>query len=93
MNIPMDDCGAVVDRTVNNKGRHQYRVLSDEEKRILHTLKDVGVNFCGYIEKLTPPPGGPLPGATGPSMDPRCAALAKTKMEEAVMWAVRGITK
>ena len=100
MSIPTDDCvpgrttgaGAFSDDpTVNNKGRHQYRVLSDEEKRIVHTIKDVGANFCGYIDALLKQ--AQLPSGSGPALDPRCAALAKTKMEEAVMWAVRGLTK
>ena len=78
------------DRTCNNLMRHQYRILSDEEKRTVHNIKDAGANFCGYIDALLKPTQ--LTSLSGPAMDPRCAALAKTKMEEAVMWAVKALT-
>ena len=56
-------------RTVNNTMRHQYRVLSDDEKAAeLHAL----------IASATPS---------------RENSLAMTKVEEAVMWAVKHLTK
>ncbi len=67
------------ERTVNNDLRHQYRVLSDEEKRGMVNLKDIGAAFLNAIN-LHVPPG-------------REASLAKTKVEEAVMWAVKGLTR
>lgn len=66
------------ERTVNNDMRHQYRVLTDEEKRGMVNLKDIGAAFLNAIS-LHVPAG-------------REASLAKTKIEEAVMWAVRGLT-
>jgi hypothetical protein len=66
------------ERTVNNTMRHQYRVLSDEEKAQMQTIKDVGLQFHGLCESL------------GQSRE---LSLAKTKIEEAVMWAVKHITK
>ena len=81
------DCGAsdttlAVDsasdaRTVNNTVRHQYRVLSDAEKAQMVAIKDKGLEF------LT------LMGTLGKSRE---SSLAITKIEEAVMWAVKGIT-
>lgn len=65
-------------RTVNNTMRHAYRVLGDEEKKIMSDIKDMGLAFHDYCEKL------------GPSRE---LSLAKTKIEEAVMWAVKHITK
>jgi hypothetical protein len=68
------------ERTVNNTMRHQYRVLSDEEKEAMLWLKDQGLTMLEYID------------AHISRKAPREAAFAKTKMEEAVMWAVRGLT-
>jgi hypothetical protein len=65
-------------RTVNNTMRHQYRVLTDEEKLSMSMLKDMGAEFLIALKERVP---------AG-----REAALAQTKMEEAVMWAVKGLT-
>lgn len=64
-------------RTVNNTMRHQYRVLSDAEKANMQKIKDMGRDFHDFIAGL---------GAS------RETSLAKTKVEEAVMWAVKHIT-
>ena len=66
-------------RTVNNTMRHAYRVLSDEEKASMQEIKDMGLAFHDRIAKLSP-------------AGSREIALAKTKVEEAVMWAVKYIT-
>lgn len=65
-------------RTANNTMRHQYRVLSDEEKQRMQSIKDLGLAFHDLCE------------STGQSRE---LSLAKTKIEEAVMWAVKHITK
>lgn len=65
------------ERTVNNVMRHAYRVLSDEEKAQMQAIKDKGLELHDLIESV---------GAS------RELSLAKTKTEEAVMWAVKGIT-
>lgn len=64
-------------RTVNNVMRHAYRVLSDDEKAAMQQVKDQGLAFHDLI------------GALGQSRE---LSLAKTKVEEAVMWAVKHIT-
>lgn len=64
-------------RTVNNVMRHGYRVLSDDEKSAMQAIKDKGLELWHLIDSL---------GAT------RELSLAKTKAEEAVMWAVKHIT-
>ena len=69
--------GAGDDRVVNNTMRHQYRVLSEEEKANMSQIKDMGLAFHGTIDAL------------GSSRE---LSLAKTKIEEAVMWAVKHIT-
>ncbi len=65
------------ERTVNNVMRHAYRVLSDDEKLAMQKLKDMGLELHEFIEKL----GGS-----------REISVAKTKVEEAVMWAVKHLT-
>ena len=64
-------------RTVNNVMRHAYRVLSDDEKGHMQQIKDMGLVFHDFLSTL----GGS-----------RELSLAKTKVEEAVMWAVKHIT-
>lgn len=60
-------------RTVDNVMRHQYRVLTDTEKAQMQAIKDKGLELHDLIEGI---------GAS------RELSLAKTKTEEAVMWAV-----
>ena len=66
------------ERVVNNVMRHEYRVLTSDEKRQMKALKDVGLEFVEMCDVLG---------------NSRELSLAKTKMEEAVMWAVKHITK
>jgi hypothetical protein len=66
------------ERTVNNDVRHQYRVLNEREKAGMVRLKDFGLELLNAIDSIVP---------AG-----REASLAKTKVEEAVMWAVKGLT-
>lgn len=65
------------ERTKNNAVRHTYRVLSDEEKAQMQAVKDDGLALLARIE------------ACGSSRE---LSIAKTKTEEAVMWAVKHIT-
>ena len=65
-------------RTINNVMRHAYRVLSDQEKSDMQALKDSGLLMFQQI------------GALGESRE---LSIAKTKIEEAVMWAVKHITR
>lgn len=66
------------ERTANNVMRHEYRVLSDAEKAQMQAIKDQGLAFVEYCDNV------------GSSRE---LSLAKTKMEEAVMWAVKHITR
>lgn len=65
------------DRTVNNVMRHAYRVLTAEEKVLMQKLKDDGLAFWNVIDGI------------GESSE---LSVAKTKIEEAVMWAVKHVT-
>jgi len=70
------------ERTINNVMRHGYKVLTDLEKEEMLAVKDAGLNFYNLIEKITLKSGGGT----------RELALAKTKIEEAVMWSCKHIT-
>jgi hypothetical protein len=65
------------DRTANNAVRHQYRVLSEAEKISMQEIKDRGADFLSLLGFMPPS---------------REMSIAKTKIEEAVMWAVKGLT-
>lgn len=65
-------------RTVNNVMRHAYRVLTDAEKAQMQAIKDKGLELHDLIEGI------------GQSRE---LSLAKTKVEEAVMWGVKHITR
>lgn len=75
------------DRTVNNLMRHRYRVLSDTEKQQMQELKDAGLAFAQLLHVI----GGTEP--TGERQASRELSVAQTKVEEAVMWGVKHITR
>jgi len=64
-------------RTANNVMRHEYRVLTQAEKDFMQAIKDKGLEFYAMCE----------------GVQSRELSLAKTKIEEAVMWAVKHITR
>lgn len=64
------------ERTANNVMRHEYRVLSDAEKAQMQAIKDKGLELHNLIDSV------------GLSRE---LSIAKTKTEEAVMWAVKHI--
>ena len=65
------------ERTANNTVRHQYRVLSAEEKEQMVAIKDAGQALIDIIN------------AQGRSRE---LSLALTNAEQAVVWAVKHIT-
>ncbi len=65
-------------RVTNNVMRHEYRTLSENEKAQMKEVKDLGLQFHQLCDSM------------GQSRE---LALAKTKIEEAVMWAVKHLTK
>jgi hypothetical protein len=79
-------------RTANNAVRHQYRVLSDAEKAQMVAIKDKGAEFLALLDELQP---APVPfGDQGMAMGVCCRELtiARERVEEAVMWAVKAVT-
>jgi hypothetical protein len=65
------------ERTANNMMRHEYRILDEVEKTEMLIFKDQGLTFVEHCDRI------------GSSRE---LSLAKTKMEEAVMWAVKHVT-
>lgn len=72
-------------RTVNNPTdavRHNYRVLEPYEKQRMVVLKDLGADFLRKLDEYD--------DESEPSRE---LEIARQRMEEAVMWAVKHITK
>jgi hypothetical protein len=65
------------DRVINNVMRHGYRVLTEREKETMLKLKDDGLAFWQLLDSI------------GSSRE---LAIAKTQIEEAVMWGVKHVT-
>jgi hypothetical protein len=63
---------------VSDTFRKTYRELSDAEKEHINTIKSMGADFLKLFDSLE---------------QSREVSIAKTKLEEAVMWAVKAITK
>lgn len=66
------------ERVVNNVMRHGYRVLTDSEKAQMLAIKDKGLELWQLFDSV---------GAS------RELSLAKTAVEEAVMWGTKHVTK
>lgn len=82
-------------RIVNNTMRHQYRVLDEREKAMMTSIKDKGYDFLRELHNIN---GTMSSFDAGIEQDPprfnsRELSLAATKIEEAVMWATKHITK
>lgn len=65
-------------RISNNVMRHEYRKLQPQEMVQMKQVKDMGLEFHNLIDGL------------GTSRE---ISLAKTKIEEGVMWATKHITR
>jgi hypothetical protein len=60
--------------------RKEYKPLSESQKLMMEVFKELAQelhnNYCDYVG----------------DKDPRYIALAKTALEESVMWAIKAIT-
>ena len=65
-------------RTVNNVMRREYKVLSDNDKIDMKHIKDLGLEMHDYLE-----------GLQQETEQSKELEIAKQKIEEAVMWAVK----
>lgn len=61
--------------------RKEYKPLSQDQKDLIDSIKDKADELM--IRYVTD---------SGISIDPRYMALAKTELENSVMWAVKAIT-
>lgn len=64
--------------TDSNIMRHEYRPLSESEKAQVKYVKDLGLVFIAACDQI------------GSSRE---LSIAKTKTEEAVMWATKHVTR
>jgi cobyrinic acid a,c-diamide synthase len=64
-------------RIVNNAMRHEYRVLSEVEKRAMTHIKNMGLGLIRAIEANCE--------------SSRESLIAVEKVEEAMMWAIKGL--
>ncbi len=62
--------------------RKNYKELTENQKIDMAAIKKMGEDMLKGIENSQ------IHGA-----DPRACSIAKTKLEEVVMWTVKGITK
>jgi len=69
-----------------NPFRKQHKELTDDQKQAVSQVKNdaecLYATICDLSERIE----------DKGNIDPRCLAVAKTKLEEAVMWAVKGFT-
>jgi len=79
-------------RVQNNAFRHQYRVLNESEKAHITKLKDLGAEFLAELHRVNQTYSSWRDGSD-PKLKTRELSLAQTKIEEAVMWAVKSITQ
>lgn len=63
--------------------RTEYRPLSEDEKASVSEIKEAAAKLYDLMEDAI---------KASPSPAARCIAVAKTNLEQAVMWAVKGIT-
>lgn len=76
------------ERVINNSTRQNYRVLSDEKKNDVNEVKALGADFVALLHRV-----GGTPNNPDAHFASRDLALANTHIEDAVMRAVRHITK
>lgn len=70
--------------------RKEYRALNPDETQALGLMKGKAEEMLRQLNgEFQTSPESPSFIVIG---DPRCMSLAKTKLEEAVMWATKGIT-
>ena len=87
MNVPKTVPSTSDERTINNLMRHSYRALTEAEKLQMQQVKDQGSAFVALLHEI---------GASDPQAGRQAGrelSIAQTKIEEAVMWAVKHITR
>ncbi len=64
--------------------RKEYKPLTDEQKTQMADVKAAADNLLDIMNQIVP--------GEERSERSRCLAIARTNLEQAVMWAVKGIT-
>lgn len=64
-------------KTTKNDVRQEYPEISNRQKRLIAKVKDIGLELMDTFDESRPS---------------RELSIAKTKVEEAIMWAVKGIS-
>jgi hypothetical protein len=64
--------------------RPTYRELNEQEKKLVADIKSKAVELMDLFESAV--------AKEERSDKSRCVNLARTKLEESIMWAVKGIT-
>ena len=77
-------------RTVNNVVRHEYRVLTDDEKAAMKRVKDAGAALIAEIRVLASVEGTDM--TRPPTHMSWELQNAHRAAEEAVMWATKHVT-
>lgn len=73
--------------TITSRFRPRYRALDVNEKSLHDEIKVAAVRLEELFEQVHP-----VRADAGHDNRPRENAIAMTKLEEAVMWAVKGLT-
>lgn len=75
---PLEGDGCGFPHAEHKVFRPEYRELAEEQKDSIATIKGLAATMLAEINEA--------------SQDSRCSCLARTRLEEAVMWAVKGIS-
>lgn len=65
--------------------RKEYKPLTEEQKTQMELIKTKAEELMRVLDLNTPLPG--VNGVAG-----RCMSIAKTELETAIMWAIKGVT-
>lgn len=63
--------------------RQVYEPLSDDQKAHILSTKDTAESLLAIWDEVVPP--------SARSERSRCLAIARTNLEQAIMWAVKGL--
>lgn len=63
--------------------RKEYKALSDIQKASVLFIKEIAESLENQLDEIS---------NSGIAIDNRCMALAKTNLEQAIMWAIKAIT-
>lgn len=92
--LPKKIPSASARRTVmNNIMRHNYRKLSDAEAAQMDEIKDMGLAFWELLLRVGAPKDTADSDVNPLRLASRELSIAATKIEEAVMWAVKHVTR